>query len=201
MTVGPALGDERGARRPRAAHPESEQKPEERELPDGLRQAARRREQRIHQDARDDAGPAAAAIGERAEEDTAERRRRQRERAERAAHGLRDAEVGDDRRQHHRIHHDVEAVEHPAERGRDERALRCRRGGAKPPERRRLGRRHDVGHEESWRPRVSGPNQTNAAEHESATAMGIDIAVASGMPLSRRDPMRIGMIDPMAAAA
>ncbi len=138
MPVGPAFGHERRACRPRPAHAEAEQEPEDRQLPHTLRQAAGRGEQRVHEDTGDDAGPAPSTIGQRAEHDAAERGRGERQRSERAAERLRHAELGDHRRQHHRIDHDVEAVEQPAERGCDERALRRGRRHAQPAERPRL---------------------------------------------------------------
>jgi hypothetical protein len=50
-------------------------------------------------------------------------------------------------------------------------------------------------------PRVSGPSQINMAEVVSETAIGIVIALATFIPPSCRRPMRMGMIEPIAAAA
>ena len=69
----PRLGDERRAARPLAAHAEAEEDPEDRELRDGLREAARRREHRVDQDAPDQRPRPAVPVGDDAEDHAADR--------------------------------------------------------------------------------------------------------------------------------
>ena len=152
--------------------------------------------------------PPAATVGHPSEEPAADGRGRERQRSQTATRRPGDAEVGDDGSEDERVDHDVEAVEHPANRRRGKRAARRRRRGAQPAERTRfegcqpgVERSGACGHAVNWRPRVSGPSQMSAADAVSAIAMGIDIALARSMPLSRIEPIAIGISDPIAAAA
>ena len=130
----PRLRHERRATRPLAAHAESEQRAEDRELPEGLRQSARRGEDGVEQHARDHGARAAEAIGDVAEDQPADRAAQQRDGPERAGLRLREPELRDDRRERQREQHDVERVERPAHRGGDERAPRRCVGDAPPAE-------------------------------------------------------------------
>ena len=58
----------------------------------------------------------------------------QRGRPEQAGGFLRQSQVGDDRREDERVEHHVERVEHPSERGGNERAARCGRAVSPPGE-------------------------------------------------------------------
>ena len=81
----------------------------------GLRQAAGGGEDRVDQDARHQRARPPEAIGNHAEAIPPARRGQQRDRPERARGRRRDAEVAHHRRQHQRVEHHVERVEHPAE--------------------------------------------------------------------------------------
>ena len=132
----PGLGDERGARRPLAAHAEPQQEPEDRELHDGGRQPAGPAGQRVHQDREDERARAADAVGQEPEGEAAEGGRDERERVEQPARALVHAQVVHEVRQHERVEHHVHGVEHPAEAARHERALLGRGdlGGPGQPE-------------------------------------------------------------------
>jgi hypothetical protein len=134
MLGGPGLGDERRATGPLATHAEPEQDAEQRQLPDGPRQAAGAGEHGVDQDAADERACAPVSIGDHAEEDAADRRGRQRQRSQQPARRFRHPEIAHQRRQHERVQHDVERIEPPAERGGDERTLRIGRRLAPPAE-------------------------------------------------------------------
>lgn len=76
---------------------------------------ARRRENRVDQDAQRQRARTAPAIGDDAEQDAAGRRRGQRDRSEQPARGAIHAEIRHQRRQDEGVQHDVERVEEPAE--------------------------------------------------------------------------------------
>ena len=135
----PRLRHERRAARPLAAHAEAEQRAEDRELPQGLREAARRGEDGVEQHARDQRARASEAVGDVAEDQPADRATQQRDGPERAGLRLREPEVLDDRGERQREQHDVERVERPAERRRDESAPRRGVGDAPPAEQAGVG--------------------------------------------------------------
>ena len=208
MSIRPAFRDERRSRRPRAAHAEAEDEAAHGELPDRLREPARRGEHRIGEHAADHAGAPPVAVCHDAEQQAAGRRSQQRQRSEDAAHRFRNAEVGQNGRQHHRVDHDVEAVEQPPGRRGEQRAAGRSRGRAQPAEglrfqrdRRRAGVHGQCVSAFSSRPRVSGPNHIRLAENSSATAIAIVMAVESSIPRSCMVPMRMGIRDPIPAAA
>ena len=137
------LGNQRHAGGPLAPHPEAEQDAEHGELRDHLRQPARRREDQVNQHRRHQRALPADAVGDDAKGHAARRRRQQRQRGqELSRYRGRQLQcwVLDERRQDQRVEHDVERVEHPAQRGRDERPP-CPDVGVVPPRQRSLGRR------------------------------------------------------------
>ena len=77
---------------------------------------------------------ASRSVGDESEDDATGGRGDESRRPEQPGFSLRDAECANDRGQDHRIEHDVEGVEHPSERGRDERVARGRFGRAPPGE-------------------------------------------------------------------
>ena len=124
MLRGKRLRHERRARRPLAAHAEPEQHAEDGKLSDRLREAARRREDRIAEDGGHQRACAADPVRDDARHDAAGRGGEECDRSENA--GGADGEVKngivDELGEDDRVEHHVERVEHPAERGRDERA-------------------------------------------------------------------------------
>ena len=73
------------------------------------------------------------AVGHDAEDDAADRRGHERGRPQQARRELAHAQVLHERGQHERVEHHVEAVEHPAEAARHERAAPFGRAGPPPP--------------------------------------------------------------------
>ena len=130
----PGLGHQGRAARPFAAHADAEQDSECRQLGGGVRQTARGGEHRVDDHAGHERARSAVPIGDDAEEEAAGGGGKERGRTDGAGGLPRDAQVGDDRREEQRVEHHVERVEHPAERRRDERALRVRRSIAPPAE-------------------------------------------------------------------
>ena len=98
MLLRPRLADQRRAARPLAAHAEAEQHAEDRELPEVLREAACEREDRIEQDAERQRARASELVGDHAEDQSADRRRGQRQRRHQPALRRRQPEVLDHRR-------------------------------------------------------------------------------------------------------
>ena len=117
----PGLGDERGPAGPLPAHAEAEEDAEDGQHDDARGEAAGRREDGIDEDAGHQGLAAAEAVGEDAEDEAADGRGDEGQRAEKPRRRLGHAQVGHQRRQDHGVEHDVEGVEHPAERGGDER--------------------------------------------------------------------------------
>jgi hypothetical protein len=121
------LGDEHAARRPLAAHAESQHGAPQRELHDGLR---RRRPERAHRedDDRDvERSHAADAIGDHTERQPADGGADQRERSEQSGGCVAKAEVGFEPSDRQDVDQKIHRVEHPAEHRGEERAtLRSR---------------------------------------------------------------------------
>jgi len=113
---------------------DAEQDAEDRQLQDVLGEAARRGEHRVDDDAPDERAGAAVAIGHDAEDQAAAGGRDERERGELPGCGGAHAERRHERRQHHRVEHDVEGVEHPAQARSHERAFRRERRASPPAE-------------------------------------------------------------------
>ena len=114
--------DERRAGRPLAAHAEAEQDAEHGELHRRLREAARGGEDRVDQHRGHQRALAPEPVGDDAERDAAGGGGQQRDRPEDAGRLEREVQhrIADERREHDRVEHHVERVEHPAERGGDE---------------------------------------------------------------------------------
>ncbi len=140
MSIRPGLRHERGAAGPFGAHAEPQTDSKEREGCRSRREAAGSGEYRVDQHARHERADPAEPIGDHAEHQTTRGRRQQRQRLQRPGCRLVHVETGHHRGQHQRIQTDVERVQHPAERRRDERAPRRSIGFAPPEEHRRLRR-------------------------------------------------------------
>ena len=123
----PVLERQRHAGRPDAAHADAEQRADREQHPVRRREAAEEREQRVPEDREHQRALAAPAIGRRAGADAAGDAEDQRDRAERARERLVDGEAALNVDEQKRQDGEVEAVEHPAEVGADER-LPLRRG-------------------------------------------------------------------------
>ncbi len=136
----PGLGHQRGPARPLATHADPEQGAEQHQVPGRLCETAGAGEHRVDQDAADQGAGAAVAVGNHAEQDSAERGGDERGRPDQPRHPLAEPEVRHHGRQHQRVEVDVERIEHPAQAGGAERAPRLRRGLAVPGE--RSGGRH-----------------------------------------------------------
>ena len=142
----PALGHQGRAARPLAAHPEPEQDAEGHELPERAGKAAGRREDGIDDHAEHQRARPPEPIGNPAEHQAAGRTGHERDRSEHAARGGRQAERDTHGRQRHREERDVERIEHPAERCREQRPLRLAGALAPPPEQSGPGGRRGDSH-------------------------------------------------------
>jgi len=117
MTRRKRFRDEGGAGRPLATEAEAEQHADDRELQRGLREAAGGGEDGIDQHRGHERALAADAVGDDAERDAADCRSEQRHRRQQAGGRERQVErrILDERRDHHRVEHHIERIEHPAE--------------------------------------------------------------------------------------
>src|SRR5437867_3335448 len=132
MTRGPGLCNESGAAGPLSAHSQAQENSEQGQLRNILSQAAGRCKNRIDQDAGQESAGAPDSVRQESENSAPCGRGGQRERGHQARRSFRHAEVAHHVGKDHRVQHDVHAVEHPPQRGGQERALLDRSGFQQP---------------------------------------------------------------------
>ena len=128
----PGLGDQRRAACPLPSHAEPQEHAEHGKLGHGLRQSAGGGEHGVDEDARDQGALPPVAVRHDAEGEAADGRRHERQGPQQAGGELRHLEVFHERGEHERVEHHVEAVEHPAEAARHQRAPAFRGPGPPP---------------------------------------------------------------------
>lgn len=95
------------------SHAQSQENAIDGQIRDPLGQAAGRGEHRVNENAAHERPSAADAIGENPEEHSPDRRREQSRGSKQAACGRAHSELPHQVGEHHRVKHDVHAVEHP----------------------------------------------------------------------------------------
>ncbi len=181
MLGGPRLGHQRRAAGPLTAHAQAEQDAEDGELPHRLREAARRGEHRVDEDASHQRPRPAEPVGDHPEDHPSRRGGEQGERSEQSGGFRVHRQVPHERNQDERVEHDVEGVQHPAERGRDQRPF-CVGRARVPPAEDPGGRRRNARHQGVPRGRPNPPPPGDSMRSRSPAA-SVSVALP-GMPWS-----------------